>query len=74
MRHACARRRKNTIEDSKKSVSMAAQTPVTVTKECLTKERVQKILQVHPQRKPFSKEMVGLRFAITQEEERIEKH
>ena len=64
----------NTIEDSKKSVSMTAQTPVTTTKECLTKERVQNILQVHPQRKPLSKEMVGLRFTMTQEEERIEKH
>ena len=64
----------NAIENSEKSVGMATQTPVAVTKECLTKERVQKILQVHPQRKPFSVEMIGLRIAPAQEEKRIEKY
>ena len=64
----------NTIKDPKKSMGMATQTTVTVTEECLTEERVQEVLQVHPQRKPFSKEMIGLRFALTQEKKGIEKY
>ena len=64
----------NAIKDSKKSVGMTTQTPVAVTEECPTKERVQEILQVHPQRKPFSVEMISLRITPTQEEKWIEKY
>ena len=53
---------------------MASQSTIAVTKECHTKERAQEEVQVHPHRKPLSVKVIGLRIALAQEEERVDKY